>query len=324
MRRVLIALLVFVLLLVSFFVFLLVRYNFFLAPLTEELEYVQQSSEVFDLGVGIKFYGTDFYVVEKQGVKIGFDPFFSHQNALPLLFNADVEYDSVKQKRYKNDFETLSHLFVSHAHFDHCLDLPYVQQQSANAQVFGSKTLKYLFNPYAFEVSEVKENVWYNFDGFKMMAFLEEHPPHLVNHQFYSGELKQPFDEPSRKVNDFLCGQAYSFYIIFDDSTSLFFRDYTNQKSKVQIPQIVEQKGADILLTGFGQKPRSSKNISELINMTRAKVAFLGHWNCFVTKQDNVFIPGSDTKEKCAYIKEHLLQEQTKVIIPRMEGVYHF
>ena len=86
----------------------------------------------------ITFFGTTTLLFDDGKTQILFDAHFSRPSILKMLFGK-LRTDEVLVQSYLSQFSInrLSGIFVSHTHYDHVLDAPFVAK-CTGAQIFGS------------------------------------------------------------------------------------------------------------------------------------------------------------------------------------------
>lgn len=88
------------------------------------------------IGVLLTWTGVAGFVLERDGVRITFDPFVTR----PGLFSALFRRARPDEGAVAATFSGLSAAFVGHTHYDHAMDLPAVLSASPRATAYGGAT----------------------------------------------------------------------------------------------------------------------------------------------------------------------------------------
>lgn len=191
----------------------------------------------------IQYLGCGGMLISKNKNKILIDPFFSN----PLFLSIWVKPN---KKRINKAFEKINYqgittCLISHAHYDHLLDIPYISQQYFNNKlhIYGSKTViniliskgletNYLHNIEADTCSLTSEGTWtyINNNQIRFLPVKYEHAPHLkiVNKtfKFFNGNYNT-IPSNSNKSTHYKEGQTLGYLIDFLKDSIIEKRVYT-------------------------------------------------------------------------------------------------
>lgn len=276
--------------------------------------------------VDIQYLGCGGLYIRHEGIAIVTDPFFSNQRIFTLakstLFGGRVHskpryinfakqrvLDSLKITEPILQQETKA-IFVSHGHYDHLMDVPYVfsnwfnhqpdiyvNQSSFNTCVNAIKKPDKLHNAEA--IMSVRNQLGASVDFHtregsvvKVYPMRADHNPHALNIKFYSGAVMCPlpyFKNPESKThaNDWLEGRTLSFLVDIEQRDSILFRMFI-QSSSAHFPEglppvsLLQRRPVDLAVLGVASYHFSEKSYPcDYLEAMRAKKAVFIHWEDF-------------------------------------------
>ena len=259
----------------------------------------------------LKYLGTGGYFIasEKDGLLI--DPFFSPHQIVPMAFgkigtipeNVEKGLDDLREVLYSR----VSSVFVTHSHYDHLMDVPYVFHHFMdtaldNRIIYGSEstrtTLKYVVD--STHLSDISANVssptkvgeWVYLPNrtIRVMPVETKHAPHLkkgITIRLYKGEAR-----PNPRYNHELKrmrpkrwrkGEVYGYLIDFlsgnDITARLYLLSSSSSPPNGSLPaEVLEEAPVDIAIVGsasFNNVENFPEGIVEHLNPDRILVT---HW----------------------------------------------
>ncbi len=220
--------------------------------------------------VAITYLGCGGIFLKYDQEAILFDPFFSNKNFFSLPFKKikpnlnDIDFGLNKV----NGLDATKAIFISHAHYDHLFDAPYVLENrlSNQAQFYGSESANKMISPAIKNQDRlhvVSEENWIDIsEKLRVMPIKSAHAPHfrfLFPIKFYKGKGKKikGYDTPTSKTKatQWKEGQTYSFLIDIQDRGNTIFRIFLQSSasdSPIGFPSSVDlqEKAVDLAILG--------------------------------------------------------------------------
>jgi hypothetical protein len=273
-----------------------------------------QSSEL-----SIQYLGAGGLLIEHDTSAILIDPFFSNPGPFISLLWKNIESDpeSIDKAFEHIDVSKVKTLLVTHAHYDHLMDVPYIYEHylHQDTEIWGSTTtawiLKYHDLPYenirnveSFANMGDKAGQWlYNKQdsSFRIMPVMYQHAPHL---KFLGWEIKLydgchgNLPDKVRKTNDWKEGQMLGFIIdLLDEEGNVKNRiqilsgGAENQSSGfIPVFAAPDQRKVDIMAMVFASHNYVKGYPEEIINGNKPDYIVATHW-------EDIFLP-YHTEEK--------------------------
>jgi L-ascorbate metabolism protein UlaG (beta-lactamase superfamily) len=221
----------------------------------------QQSSVIFRwLGVaGMEFiYGNHFLLI---------DPFLSR----PPLRKVFIGRVSPDVQQINEKIKTADHILITHAHYDHLLDVPVIARQTG-AQVFGSANVCGLLQ--VLKVPSVQLHELHAFNEIELpYAHIQIMPASHPSIPVYgSGNLRINL-KPPLHLRDYRMDECFSFLIEFEKLKILVWSSISAEHAQP----------ADVLLL---RAVARQGWYDEMFNLVHPKLAIPTHW-------DNMFLPSS-------------------------------
>lgn len=227
-------------------------------------------------------FGTTTLLFDDGKDQILVDANFSRPSVLQYLFGKAKSDGQLIDKFYqKYGMNRLKGLFVSHSHYDHVLDAPYIANQF-NIPVYGTRTTANICRTKG--VSE--ENI-VTFSGgeefqvgnfkIKVIPSLHSEPIALVND--IGEEVTAPFDKEPR-YRDYPEGGSYDF-LIENGGTSYLIHPSANFKEG-----FLKGYQADVVFLSFGGFSKFSDDqqkqyFDETLSTVNANTVVPVHWDFF-------------------------------------------
>ncbi|MDF1811438.1 MAG: MBL fold metallo-hydrolase [Verrucomicrobiales bacterium] len=167
--------------------------------------------------VSVTYLGTSGYLIESGKTAIAVDPFFSRHDLRTVLLNGpippkpDVIASSVKKAAFP---DSIDGWLVTHAHFDHALDIPCLQRQFGG-KTYSSETGRALFKACGVPARTVKATTAGKCFriGDAKVSVLEATHDRLVGMVVpYPGELEGDIPAPTRP-KDWKVGEPLAYLI---------------------------------------------------------------------------------------------------------------
>ena len=248
----------------------------------------------------VTYLGVGGWIFEWEGARILTAPFYSNPSSTRVGF-ATIESDTAVVERLLPQVDDVSAILVGHAHYDHLMDVPYVAARRApNATVFvnrtGANILAATLPPS--RVSVVNDSAgtprapgkWITVAGgrVRFMAIETEHAPHFPGMELYEGTVDTPLAELPNRAGGWKGGVAYAFLIDFLTAAGtvayrIHYQDLASSEPWGLIPPLAptDQHPVDIIVVCPPSYERVARYPEGIVENTRPKRVFLGHWEDF-------------------------------------------
>ncbi|HET9296412.1 MAG TPA: MBL fold metallo-hydrolase [Candidatus Binatia bacterium] len=190
----------------------------------------------------IQWLGTSSWILSSSDDVVVVDPFFTRSSfvrvsaslMLPFL-PSNFAYDPERIRAVLPELPGKTRfVLLSHAHYDHLLDVPYYINQNSGRSItyVGSLTARNIllgFKPSAldFVVAEQKPSIIKG--RVRVTALTSDHAPHFFGHTFMAGDVVSPMTSIPSRVGQYLEGQTLVFLVDFlDAQESVVWRIFIN------------------------------------------------------------------------------------------------
>lgn len=237
--------------------------------------------------VAITYLGTNGYLIESGETTIVIDPYFSRMGMGSVLMNYSMKPDQARidSALQKANFpESIDAFLVTHAHFDHLLDVPPLQQKFGG-KIVTSQTGKYLCEASGIpshEIFAANHNRTYRF-GNARITVLEAAHDRICWHVPFSGHITEPLDAHPGHAKDWKVGTPFSFLIeisgkrIYVDSGGI----------DGQLPDPIA-KNADLAILGTAVRD-SQRRFPEAVAEIKPRYVLPSHQDDFFRPFDKGF-----------------------------------
>jgi L-ascorbate metabolism protein UlaG (beta-lactamase superfamily) len=181
----------------------------------------------------IQWLGASSWILSSGNDLVVVDPFFTRPSFVrvatslmtPYLtgnFTYDPERIRAVLPELPNDTKFV---LLSHAHYDHLLDVPYYMNRDSgrNLTYVGSLTARNIllgFKPPALDFAIAGQKPSVEKGRVRVTALPSDHAPHLFGHTFMAGDVVSPMAQIPSRVGHYLEGQTLVFLVDFLDETS--------------------------------------------------------------------------------------------------------
>jgi L-ascorbate metabolism protein UlaG (beta-lactamase superfamily) len=190
----------------------------------------------------IQWLGASSWILSRGNDLVVVDPFFTRPSFVRVTASLMLPYltsnFTYNRERIRAVLPELPKdtrfVLLSHAHYDHLLDVPYYIGQNSGRSItyVGSLTARNIllgFKPPAldFVIAEQKSSVTKG--RVRVTALPSDHAPHFFGHTFMAGEVASPMTSIPSRVGHYLEGQTLVFLVDFlDDHESVVWRIFIN------------------------------------------------------------------------------------------------
>ncbi len=233
-----------------------------------------------DAGTGIRvtYLGTNGYQLEAQGHALFIDPFFSRPGILTALFNTRVrparETVATMLAKLRPEADAV---LVTHAHYDHLLDVPLVMATTGSTLVAGESAVNLATAagaPRRFLIVAPGDRI--RIGPWKIRILRASHDRILCRVP-YAGE-RHNVPPPPRRTGDWVLGEPLAFVI-----EAAGQRIYVDSGGRPGEPLPDDVGPVDLAILGTAL-PASRKRYAEAVTTLRPRYILPSH-------QDNFFRP---------------------------------
>lgn len=273
--------------------------------------------------ISITYLGSGGCFIENETDGILIDPFFSHHSfwSLPIKkIKTNSEDVSLGLETIKKDLIKVKGIFVSHSHYDHLMDVPFIYHHyldtvHSNIKIYGSQSMSTILStvieaPYLFEMESYTSSVddigkWIKIadSNIRVLPVKTEHAPHYkkgIPVRMYKGQAERiktyDSDTAKTKANQWKGGKTFAFLIDFMKNGSISSRIYV-QSSSAAPPngfvhqKILEEHPIDLAVLGTASFSNVNNYPKGIVNHLQPKRIMLCHWEDF-------FIPYEQSPER--------------------------
>lgn len=266
--------------------------------------------------VKVHYIGTGGVYIQKGQKAVLVDPFFS--NPGPLLanfFRRRLPFDSIAIRHYfaqtldapKDTQGNIKALLISHAHYDHIMDVPFLWHEGLihqdSIRLIGSKTTGHYLSGAGVNTTKIqvikKEEAtnhqqigkYYTLGqgSIRVYPVVNAHAPHIrifgIPIKLASGKASK--DKFPRRLGGFKEGQTYSFLIDFlNDAEVIDFRVFV-QTSSSKAPYgfmpaaLRNQRPIDLAVLGVASFKQVKKYPEDLLLHLQPRHVLWVHWENF-------------------------------------------
>jgi hypothetical protein len=266
-------------------------------------------------GVSIQYLGAGGILISKGETVIAFDPFFSN-NAIKyrqwfrpwkksLILQPDIE--ELKEVGAIKNLQNVTALFVTHAHYDHLFDVPYLYEKTMlkHPKIYGNTSVKTLLKNLVpdSDVINIQDSAaqfskqemhWINIEkNFRVSPIFADHAPHYEFVKFFDGEATaSPTKEEYYKGTSPALwneGRTLTYIVeIIENTDTLRMHIQTAACSPPEglppVSYMNQIKNIDISILCMASFNYVSNYPDSLINYLKPKQIVIVHWENFFKK----------------------------------------
>jgi L-ascorbate metabolism protein UlaG (beta-lactamase superfamily) len=271
----------------------------------------------------VMYLGCSNLLIGYKNELILIDPFFSNQPASkaslgkvkfnPTYFNIGAGY---VYNRFQTSFKNIHSIFISHSHYDHLLDLPYLLQKDSLRQqvkIFGDQSTKNVLqnfianaqfnNSDSFVYQPKQKPIWITINKeMRVLIIPSSHAPHLGKLHFMKGHTDSSHfkqftqAEQEIKANEFKEGHTFAFIVDLLQNDSIILRTLRKgagceTNNGFLFNEIIEEHAIDLALLQMASANFTNCYPQNILSQTKPKFVVLTHWEDF-------FRPYGDPKTK--------------------------
>ena len=270
--------------------------------------------------ISIKWLGTAAFILDMDGIKLLFDPFF-YRN----------EESSPKLKTQREDIKDLRGIFITHGHFDHCTDAWWFTE-TLNTRVYCSDVAKEnMINmaegksieknpiPLSERAREKIHTINYNdmidiTKDIRVEVIKSRHirfDQNTIQSRLSDRNFRKKIKEMEPYVTDFQKGKVFGFCTYYNDKRIVSFGSLWHKNKTV----LEKYQNCDIFLPPLAGA--SPEHIAEyggaMVDILKPKVVIPIHWDDF--------FPPVSRMEDLTLFNKYMAENHpnTKLIMPKID-----
>jgi L-ascorbate metabolism protein UlaG (beta-lactamase superfamily) len=179
----------------------------------------------------IQWLGTSSWILSSGNDLVVVDPFFTRPSfvrvtaslMLPVI-PSNFAYDPERIRAVLPELpKDTKFVLLTHAHYDHLLDVPYYINQNSGRSIayVGSLTARNIllgFKPSALDFVIAEQRPSMIKGRVRVTALPSDHAPHFFGHTFMAGDVVSPMTEVPSRVGQYVEGQTLVFLVDFLDA----------------------------------------------------------------------------------------------------------
>lgn len=233
----------------------------------------------------VKFFGVSTLLFDDGKQQVLVDGFFSRPSlAITFLKKIDSDASKVDQIIQSHNLKRTQAILVTHSHYDHALDVPFLAHQLSQAKIVGSNsTLNIARGANIPETQLQRVQAWQpmKFGAFTVTAIPSQHTPPTVVNNDLGEEITTPLTLPTR-FPSFKEGGSFDYLIQHGEHVSLV------KASTGAIPKQFQHLKVDTLFLGIAQLSKQSEQfqqnyLKETLATLQPKTVIPIHWDNFFT-----------------------------------------
>lgn len=277
----------------------------------------------------IQYLGCAGFLISYDQEAILTDPFFSYTHPLKLFCKYSVDTEAI-DNYFSNQRERISAILLSHTHYDHIADFPYIYERfidKKNCTVVGNKNVKMVLDTLSTKSKFIngENQVWHDLTkSCRVLSLQSRHAPQFLSYNFFEGSLKDIPQTPWQWKG----GQTLAYLLEFETTgkpTKVLFSGSADTLSKEALEIIGGE--VDIAILSFALHEKVENYPKQIIKELKPKCVIVSHW-------DNIMKPRNAVKEKNLVLQNKKVDAFIKkiadtnlvehIIVPSLEGTIQF
>ena len=246
---------------------------------------VLEKAEIGPGGVSATWLGTAGILLSDGDTEILFDPYVSRNpyGWFPILSGQPIKsreaavIASIRDLGMRN----VEAIFVSHAHFDHSLDVPNFAKYT-NARVLGSQSVQYILEGSMIEglkeVMVIEDGGCITFGKFKIVFRLSDHGKPFLGQPFAPDNIEEAL-KPGANAYDYRLGETFAAHVTHPNG-SLIYNASAGWKETT-----FKGLKADVAIMALAGRTETKKYIESVAGEVGASRIIPVHFDYFLGEQ---------------------------------------
>jgi len=285
--------------------------KFFLPLVCAATAFADSSVAANESSLHVTWFGATCLHVSDGETSILFDPFFTR----PSLWSV-VSFKALRSNREeieswlsKAPAPKITTLILSHSHYDHILDMPYLAK-SRGAKVYGSLSAKNIALGQGVaerQITDLSKVKSFKTGQFKVRVYRGSHPPHFLGLTLAAGRVKSPLPEGA-SAYAYKKGMDFAFYIEHPKGNIVFHPSGETALA----PSTLKQFDAKLLVVGIANRKSSLDLLKNLAEPLKPNFLVPVHF-------DNIFKPLEPNIENLMGVDLQGFKDATQKILPEVQ-----
>ncbi|MFY9311463.1 MAG: MBL fold metallo-hydrolase [Bacteroidia bacterium] len=258
-------------------------------------------------GITIQYLGAGGILITHNNTTIAIDPFFSNIPVKPWTHSIRPDTIAIENVSGINNLRNADAVFITHAHYDHLLDVPYLYKKvfTKRPSIHGSKSVNNLLKNLvpaadlinvqdsASRYTDTKIHWIYVNQTIRVMPILSDHAPHYKYLKLFDGEaIIAPTEEEYYKGTEpalWKEGRTLAYFVeIIEKSDTFRIHIQTSACTPTEglPPQAyIQQVGnADVAMICMASFDNVDDYPDRLLNYLKPEKVVIVHWENFFSK----------------------------------------
>lgn len=231
----------------------------------------------------VHYFGVSTLLFDDGENQILIDGFFSRPSLAQVMWNKlDSQPALLHKLIQQHQLQRTRAILITHSHYDHTLDLPFLAQQLKHSQIIGSESSLNIARGAAIpesRLSLVNPAQPIQIGKFKITAIPSQHTTATAVNNDLGEQIQQPLSLPAR-FYEFKEGGSFDYYIQHPEQNILV------KASTGAISKQLQHLQVDTLFLGIAQLSKQSvafqqHYLDETVGTLRPRVVIPIHWDNF-------------------------------------------
>lgn len=248
--------------------------------------------------ISFEYFQCGGFYIKVGNEAILIDPFFS---STPMLSKLKTDSAAIQLALGKLQTGLVKGVLVTHAHYDHLQDVPYIMQRylTPDAKLVvnatGAKIAAHLKVDSTNIINAEKQGGFIPLSkNFRVLPLVTTHPPHIGNLHLYDGEFN-PTKSPTKK-GFWGCGQPFAYLVDVMEGDNIALRILVQTSSSLEalknIPDsVLSAKAVDIAILPAALFSKVKGYPDDVLTKLKPGYTIVCHW-------ENFFKPYSKLTQK--------------------------
>lgn len=290
----------------------------------------------------IQFHGVTSCVIRYGNSVVLTDPFVSNPPFRKVVFGKIYpDTAAISQTFHPQDLAQVKLVTISHAHYDHLMDLPpLLPSLPTDALLTGSNTMAHIMaaakpgqpllplNNLTGTHTTLGQWVYSADSTVRMMPFVSDHPPHIFGIKLYPGPYNEDLTQIPVKGRNWKQGLSLSYLIDFMEGGQPVYRVFSQSSAAhghigLFPKALLNEKAVDVVFISQAVKGRETHYAETVIKHCQAPVVLCTHYENFFRTPDKPLksVPKAKVVANYQYLQS-ITDTNTVILLPQPGAVF--